>query len=76
MSDRYEFRAYAVGLCSASACTSLAGEQAAARLNIEHPTGISSQWQVSADATFADGHPHPNPCEDWPDTHRHLLFVC
>jgi hypothetical protein len=76
MSDRYDFRAYAVGLCSASVCTSLSNEDATARLNGQEPTGIDSQWQISSDPTFASGQTNPRPCDDWPDTHRHILFNC
>ncbi|HEX6970501.1 MAG TPA: hypothetical protein VF174_17040 [Micromonosporaceae bacterium] len=72
----YEFRAYAVGLCSASVCTSLSDEEATERLNSEHPTGISSRWEVADDPTFSDGRPNPLPCDDYPDTHRHILFHC
>jgi hypothetical protein len=76
MSDRYDFRAYAVGLASASVCTSLSDEDATAQLNTHEPTGIDSQWQISADPTFKNGDPNPRPCHDWPDTHRHILFNC
>lgn len=75
-SERYDFRAYAVGFVSASVCTSLTDEQATARLNAEQPTGIESPWQVADDVTFASGDPNPRPCHDWPDTHRHILFHC
>lgn len=71
-----DFTAYAVGLCSASVCTSLPDEAATARLNGEHPTGIASCWQIADEKTFADGSPHPQPCHDNPGTHRHLLFHC
>jgi hypothetical protein len=70
------FTAYAVGLCSASVCTSLPDEEAAERLNAGHPTGISSRWEVAEEPTFADGTPNPQPCHDHPETHRHLLFHC
>lgn len=70
------FTAYAVGVCNASVCTSLSDDEATARLNLEHPTGIGP-WFVAADSHFADGtHTNPCPCEDKPDTHRHILFHC
>ncbi|MGR6922602.1 hypothetical protein ACU635_50825 [[Actinomadura] parvosata] len=69
------FDAYSVGLVCASVCTSLTDDQAAARLNEAHPTGITSRWEV-ADEPFANGDPNGRPCPDRPDTHRHLLFHC
>lgn len=76
MSAPYDFRAYAVGIANASVCTSLTDEQATARLNTEHPTGIDSPWSISPDDTFASGQPNPRPCDDLPATHRHILFSC
>ena len=70
-----EFTAYAMGLCFASVCTTLTDEEATARLNVESPTGIESQWRVSPAATFARGGPNPGLCEESP-AHRHLLFEC
>ena len=68
-----EFYRYGEGLCYASACTSLSDAEAIARMN-EVPAGTANGWQLSTDGTFADGTPHPHPCPDNPDTHRHLLF--
>lgn len=72
------FEAYAVGPCSASVCTSLSPEKAKARLNSKYPTGIESDWRLSESKTFADGTPHPCPCdnEDRATTHKHYLFEC
>lgn len=71
-----EFTAYAVGICNASVCTSLSDEATTALLNIEHPTGVGP-WTISGDSHFADGeHANPHPCENHPDTHRHVLFHC
>ena len=72
----YDFHAYSVGICYASACTSLPIEEATARLNDEHPTGISSQWAPSTAPTFRQGSPNPCPCPDHPETHKHYLFNC
>lgn len=71
----YDFAAYAVGLCSASVCTSLPDSQATDRLNGTHPTGIASAWEI-ANEPFANGDANPRPCSNRPDTHRHLLFHC
>lgn len=76
MTASYDFAAYSVGVVCASVCTSLTDEQATDRLNAEHPTGITTRWQVAPDETFATGQPNPTPCEHHPETHRHILFHC
>lgn len=75
-SDGRDFWVYAMGVVCTSICTSLTPEEATERLNREHPTGVSSRWEVSEDKTFADGRPNPSPCPDHPDTHKHYLFSC
>lgn len=70
------FTAYSVGLMSASVCTSLPLEQATELLNLEHPTGIGSQWTFAEDEPFADGSANPHECEQQPATHKHYLFHC
>jgi hypothetical protein len=70
-----DFRAYAVGICAASVCTSLDDDEATRRMNLEHPTGIGSPWRISEDKQFRTGEPMPCPCPDAP-THRHVLFNC
>lgn len=67
--------AYSVGLMYASVCTGWDDDQTTRWLNLSYPTGISSQWSVSADATFAGGAPNPSPCEQDP-CRRHVLFSC
>lgn len=69
------FTAYAVGLVYASACTSLSLAEATRRMNAEHPTGIESRWTVASE-DFASGDQNGRPCDQRPDTHRHLLFSC
>lgn len=69
------FAAYSVGLVYASVCTSLTTDQTAARLNEQHPTGITSRWSL-ADEPFASGDANGRPCNTQPATHRHLLFTC
>ncbi len=71
-----DFELYAHGVCCASVCTCLSDEETTRRLNLEHPTGISSLWHISSDSSFHSGHPNPTPCEQSPDTHRHILFNC
>lgn len=67
-----DFVVYAEGLCFASACTSLSNEAAVARMPA---AGTSHGWQVS-DENFRDGTPNGSPCNQRPETHRHLLFEC
>lgn len=74
MMANYDYVAYGVGLCYASVCTSLTDEEAAARLNLDQPTGVGRPWEISKDETFANGQPQPRPCDQFPDTHRHILF--
>lgn len=71
-----DFEAYAIGICSASICTSLPIDEAVKRMNTEHPTDISSEWVLSEDKTFAGGQPNPTPCENNPETHKHYLLIC
>jgi hypothetical protein len=59
----------------ASVCSSLSIEETTARLNVKHPTGIASQWQLSGDK-FKGGQENPCPCDKAPDTHKHYLFEC
>lgn len=73
MTDSFE--AYRVGLIMASACTSLDDKEATKLMNQEHPTGISSQWEVSKDEKFSTGQSNPCECPD-KSTHRHVLFEC
>lgn len=74
-SNNDTFTAYAVGLVYASVCTSLTDTEATSRINTEHPTGVSSWWEI-ADEPFASGDPNGRPCDQRPATHRHLLFTC
>lgn len=71
-----EFTAYALGVCYASVCTSLPDQEAVRRLNDEHPAGTALGWHVSSDTHFRQGQTNPCPCEDSPDTHRHILMEC
>ena len=70
-----DFKVYANGLCYASVCTSLTPEAATERINRENPTGVSSQWALH-NGPFRTGEPNPTPCETFPETHKHYLFVC
>lgn len=69
------FDIYAKGLCACSVCSSLSLDDTVDRVNMENPTGISSQWRISTDG-FADGSDNPHPCEKYPETHKHYLFKC
>ncbi|MGW5259626.1 hypothetical protein ACWEQG_01545 [Microbispora sp. NPDC004025] len=63
-----------IGLCTAIVCTALSTEEMTARLNTDHPTGISSRWEIADH--FPDGTPNGKPCDEQPGTRRHLLFEC
>ena len=69
-----EFTIYLEGLCYSSVCTSLSDEDATARRNLA-PSGTAIGWRI-ADEPFRDGTPNGSPCEQRPDTHRHLLYEC
>lgn len=70
-----EFIPYSVGFISASVCSRLSIEETTKRLNYERPTGITSQWTLSTDKTFATGEPQGCQCPDHPDN-KHYLFTC
>lgn len=70
-----EFETYSVGIVSASVCTSLSVDEAAKRLNVEQPTGISSKWSLSTDKTFSGGEPNGCDCPDHRGN-KHYLFNC
>lgn len=65
-----DFERLGESLLYARACTSLSDEDATARMNLT-PSGTSYGWQLCTD----DGHA-PVPCQDKPDTHRHLMWEC
>lgn len=69
-----DFKAYSVGLCFASVCTSLSLSESTQRLNLEYSTGVGP-WEKS-DEKFRTGDSNPCPCNENPQTHKHYLFVC
>jgi hypothetical protein len=71
----YDFAVYRMGICHASACTSLPIEHIEAKMNAEYPTGIQSSWVISEEG-FQGGEENPCECKDYPDTHKHYLFEC
>ena len=70
-----DFEIYSTGLAFCSVCSSLTPEKTTDRLNLEMPTGISSEWKIS-DSAFSSGESNPCPCNLYPDTHKHYLFSC
>lgn len=76
VSANYDFLVYSHGVVHSSVCSSLTPEATVERINLENPTRISSPWALSKDKTFRTGEPNPCPCEDFPETHKHYLFVC
>ena len=73
--DTPEFTRYTEGIFGATVCTSLDDAEALARMNLA-PSGTRHGWQMSDQTEFPGGPPHPCPCEDKPDTHRHIYFEC
>jgi hypothetical protein len=75
MIDAKTCEVYSVGLCFASVCSDMQPEEITAHVNASHPTGVSSQWQVSPEP-FADGTPNPAPCSHDREGCKHYLLVC
>lgn len=68
---------YSLGLVNASVCApgDMTREEIAYTVNQCDPTGIMSRWEISDAETFANGQPHPCPCEHNPDR-THYLLTC
>jgi hypothetical protein len=69
-----EFVIYNSGLCFCSVCTSLSPEEAEDRVNSEI-LSVPTRWTLH-DGTFKNGEANPCPCDDKPETHKHMLFSC
>lgn len=65
-----EFERIDERLLSVQVCTSLTDAEATERVNCI-PAGTSYGRHLSTDPACA-----PVPCDDRPDTHRHLIFEC
>lgn len=65
-----EFTRLRETLLGVQACTSLSDEEATERVN-RLPSGTMNGWQLTTDPDLA-----PVPCQDRPETHRHLIFEC
>lgn len=71
-----EFSIYSVGFICMSLCTSIKDKvEIERRANEEHPTGVSSRWEISKDK-FNTGEDNPCSCNDNPKTHKHYLLKC
>jgi hypothetical protein len=70
-----KFEVDSMGILYCSVCSTLSPEETTAKLNEEHPTGISSGWKLAGES-FVSGEPNPCPCERHPETHKHYLFIC
>lgn len=68
-----ELIVYSEGLCYASVCTSLDDEELDLRM-AARPATATRGWVRSEDSHFTGGEPNPCPCDQRPDTHRHVLF--
>lgn len=69
---------YSTGIVSCSVCApaDMPPAEVAAEVNMTQPTGISSDWKISEEATFASGDPHPSPCDKYPEQRTHRLLYC
>ena len=77
MKASYDFLIYSRGIVHNSVCSSLTPKETTDRINLEEPTQISSSWKLSKDKFFrGEEQRNPCPCEDFPKTHKHYLFVC
>jgi len=78
MADGNGVQVYSVGLVRASACApaDTTRDEIERVVNLEHPTGIGSRWQISEDSMFSGGEPMPAPCDQNPDGRRHWLLNC
>lgn len=64
---------YGEGLVFASVCTSLDNEAADAAMAARPAVG-SRGWIRSAETHFDGGQTNPCPCDQEPDTRRHVLY--
>lgn len=64
---------YTEGLIYASVCTALDDEATDAAM-AARPAGTRNGWTRSQDATFEGGGSNPCPCDQFPDTRRHVLY--
>ena len=69
-----DFEIYAEGLFYASVCSSLGQVETEARMQREF-CGTRKGWTLSTEGNFASGEPNPNPCDNYPKTHKHYLFT-
>jgi len=69
---------YSNGIVSCSACAdnSLSIREITKEVNRINPSEISSKWKLSKDKNFKSGETNPCPCENFPYTRKHYLFVC
>lgn len=77
MMAAFEVIVYTSGLVSCSACApaDMPIEEVTRLVNLQTPTGISSQWELSDDDEFALGVPMPCVC-DQDASRMHYLFNC
>jgi hypothetical protein len=64
---------YGEGLFYASVCTALDDSAADAAMAARAATGTHG-WSRSADTHFEGGATNPCPCDQYPDSRRHILY--
>lgn len=70
--DVYLWGMVSLSICAPEGATKEEIEEAA---NLQHPTGISSHWQIAEEDYFASGESMPHPCERKPGF-QHWLLHC
>jgi len=68
---------YSIGLCYASVCAekNCTIEEITDFLNISHPTGIATDWELSKE-DFVTGQKNGCDCENDSEERVHYLFCC
>jgi hypothetical protein len=61
--------------CSVCAPVEMTADEIEKSVNMAHPVGADTRWHISDEAKFADGLPHPRPC-DQDSTRIHRLLDC
>lgn len=69
---------YSIGIITMSVCAdkNVSIEEIEEHINLVHPTGINTRWQLSKDKYFASGETNPCNCDQNPNTRKHYLLNC
>jgi hypothetical protein len=69
---------YSLGIVACSVCapTDMPPAMVVAEVNMQEPTGISSDWTLDEAPAFHTGQPNPSPCDKHPEVRTHYLLKC